>query len=313
MPCSPYIAKDTMAMWQAYLKGFKAYLKIEKSLSPNSVDAYLHDLALLQQYLITEQKITEPGDLTLDDLEHFIAFLHDLGLSERSQARIISGIKAFYKYLLTEEFIKNDPSTLLEGPKLGKYLPDTLSFQEIELLIDGLDLTKPEDIRNKAMLETLYSSGLRVTELIQLQISHLYKDIEFIRVIGKGNKERLVPIGSVALKHIEIYLEYVRKNLPQYPAYSDVLFLNRRGKPISRVMVFLVIKKLAEKAGLQKNISPHTFRHSFATHLIEGGADLRAVQQMLGHSSITTTEIYMHLDQQYLRESMSLHHPRFMK
>ncbi len=300
-------------MWQAYLKGFKAYLKIEKSLSPNSVDAYLHDLALLQQYLITEQKITEPGDLTLDDLEHFIAFLHDLGLSERSQARIISGIKAFYKYLLTEEFIKNDPSTLLEGPKLGKYLPDTLSFQEIELLIDGLDLTKPEDIRNKAMLETLYSSGLRVTELIQLQISHLYKDIEFIRVIGKGNKERLVPIGSVALKHIEIYLEYVRKNLPQYPAYSDVLFLNRRGKPISRVMVFLVIKKLAEKAGLQKNISPHTFRHSFATHLIEGGADLRAVQQMLGHSSITTTEIYMHLDQQYLRESMSLHHPRFMK
>jgi integrase/recombinase XerD len=302
-----------MAMWQAYLKGFKAYLKIEKSLSPNSVDAYLHDLTLLQQYLITEQKITEPGDLTLDDLEHFIAFLHDLGLSERSQARIISGIKAFYKYLLTEEFIKNDPSTLLEGPKLGKYLPDTLSFQEIELLIDGLDLTKPEDIRNKAMLETLYSSGLRVTELIQLQISHLYKDIEFIRVIGKGNKERLVPIGSVALKHIEIYLEYVRKNLPQYPAYSDVLFLNRRGKPISRVMVFLVIKKLAEKAGLQKNISPHTFRHSFATHLIEGGADLRAVQQMLGHSSITTTEIYMHLDQQYLRESMSLHHPRFMK
>ncbi|MCC6570744.1 MAG: site-specific tyrosine recombinase XerD [Chitinophagales bacterium] len=300
-------------MWQAYLKGFKAYLKIEKSLSPNSVDAYLHDLTLLQQYLITEQKITEPGDLTLDDLEHFIAFLHDLGLSERSQARIISGIKAFYKYLLTEEFIKNDPSTLLEGPKLGKYLPDTLSFQEIELLIDGLDLTKPEDIRNKAMLETLYSSGLRVTELIQLQISHLYKDIEFIRVIGKGNKERLVPIGSVALKHIEIYLEYVRKNLPQYPAYSDVLFLNRRGKPISRVMVFLVIKKLAEKAGLQKNISPHTFRHSFATHLIEGGADLRAVQQMLGHSSITTTEIYMHLDQQYLRESMSLHHPRFMK
>ncbi len=313
MPCSPYIAKDTMAMWQAYLKGFKAYLKIEKSLSPNSVDAYLHDLTLLQQYLITEQKITEPGDLTLDDLEHFIAFLHDLGLSERSQARIISGIKAFYKYLLTEEFIKNDPSTLLEGPKLGKYLPDTLSFQEIELLIEGLDLTKPEDIRNKAMLETLYSSGLRVTELIQLQISHLYKDIEFIRVIGKGNKERLVPIGSVALKHIEIYLEYVRKNLPQYPAYSDVLFLNRRGKPISRVMVFLVIKKLAEKAGLQKNISPHTFRHSFATHLIEGGADLRAVQQMLGHSSITTTEIYMHLDQQYLRESMSLHHPRFMK
>jgi len=302
-----------MAMWQAYLKGFKAYLKIEKSLSPNSVDAYLHDLTLLQQYLITEQKITEPGDLTLDDLEHFIAFLHDLGLSERSQARIISGIKAFYKYLLTEEFIKNDPSTLLEGPKLGKYLPDTLSFQEIELLIEGLDLTKPEDIRNKAMLETLYSSGLRVTELIQLQISHLYKDIEFIRVIGKGNKERLVPIGSVALKHIEIYLEYVRKNLPQYPAYSDVLFLNRRGKPISRVMVFLVIKKLAEKAGLQKNISPHTFRHSFATHLIEGGADLRAVQQMLGHSSITTTEIYMHLDQQYLRESMSLHHPRFMK
>ncbi len=249
----------------------------------------------------------------MNDLEHFIAHLHDLGLSDRSQARIISGLKAFYKYLITDDYIKEDPTALLEGPKLAKKLPDTLSFAEIEQLIGALDLSKDENVRNKAMLETLYSSGLRVTELINLRISHIYKDVGFIRVIGKGNKERLVPIGSEALKNIDIYREHVRRKLPQYPKYSDILFLNKRGTPISRVMVFLVIKKLAQKTGLNKNISPHTFRHSFATHLIEGGADLRAVQQMLGHSSITTTEIYTHLDQQYLRESLSLHHPRFRK
>ncbi len=302
-----------MSGWKHYIKNFESYLKIERSLSANSVEAYLHDVALLQQYLDLEKKDASPDELKLVDLEHFIAYLHDLGLGDRSQARIISGLKAFYKYLITDDYIKDDPTALLEGPKLAKKLPDTLSFTEIEQLIGALDLSKDDNVRNKAMLETLYSSGLRVTELISLRISHIYKDVEFIRVIGKGNKERLVPIGSEALKHIDIYLEHVRNKLPQHPKYSDILFLNKRGTPISRVMVFLVIKKLAQKTGLNKNISPHTFRHSFATHLIEGGADLRAVQQMLGHSSITTTEIYTHLDQQYLRESLSLHHPRFRK
>ncbi|HOU46524.1 MAG TPA: site-specific tyrosine recombinase XerD [Chitinophagales bacterium] len=300
-----------MADWKFYLKNFEAYLKIEKSLSPNSVEAYLHDIQLLLRYLSFEKKEANPDILTLQDMEHFIAYLNDLGMSDRSQARIISGLKAFYKYLVIDDYIKEDPTTLLEGPKLSKKLPDTLSFEEIEQLIGALDVSKEENVRNKAMLETLYSSGLRVSELIGLQISHVYKDVGFIRVIGKGNKERLVPIGSEALKHIEIYTEHVRKKLPQYPKYSDVLFLNKRGTPISRVMVFIVIKNLAEKINLNKNISPHTFRHSFATHLIEGGADLRAVQQMLGHSSITTTEIYTHLDQQYLKESLSLHHPRY--
>ncbi len=300
-----------MADWKFYLKNFEAYLKIEKSLSPNSVEAYLHDIQLLLKYLSIENKSINPDDLTLQDLECFIAYLHDLGLVDRSQARIISGIKAFYKYLVIDDYIKEDPTTLLEGPKLSKKLPDTLSFEEIEQLIGALDVSKEENVRNKAMLETLYSSGLRVSELIGLQISHIYFNVGFLRVIGKGNKERLVPIGSEALKQIEIYIEHVRKKLPQYPKYSDVLFLNKRGTPISRVMVFIVIKNLAEKINLNKNISPHTFRHSFATHLIEGGADLRAVQQMLGHSSITTTEIYTHLDQQYLKESLSLHHPRY--
>ncbi|HQV78690.1 MAG TPA: site-specific tyrosine recombinase XerD [Chitinophagales bacterium] len=300
-----------MSIWNLYIKNFEGYLKIEKSLSPNSIDAYLHDVELLMNYLKIENKTNDPNEIKLIDLENFIAYLHDLDLSDRSQARIISGLKAFYKFLILEAFIKEDPTVLLEGPKLSKKLPDTLSFDEIEQLIGALDLSKDENVRNKAMLETLYSSGLRVSELINLKISHVYFDIEFIRVIGKGNKERLVPIGSDALKHIQIYMEHVRNKLPQYPKYSDMLFLNKRGTPISRVMVFIVIKNLAEKINLNKNISPHTFRHSFATHLIEGGADLRAVQQMLGHSSITTTEIYTHLDQQYLKESLALHHPRY--
>ena len=302
-----------MSNWNHYIKNFESYLKIEKSLSSNSIEAYLHDVQLLQNYLLLEKNDAKPDDLSLHDLEHFLAHLHDLGLADRSQARIISGLKAFYKYLVIDDYIKEDPTALIEGPKLGKKLPDTLSFEEIEKLIGALDLSKDENIRNKAMLETLYSSGLRVTEMINLRISHIYKDVEFIRVIGKGNKERLVPIGSEAIKHIDIYLDHVRNKLPQYAKYSDILFLNRRGAPISRVMVFLVIKKLAEKISLNKSISPHTFRHSFATHLIEGGADLRAIQQMLGHASITTTEIYTHLDQQYLKESLSMHHPRFKK
>jgi integrase/recombinase XerD len=244
-------------------------------------------------------------------LENFIAFLHDLGLSDRSQARIISGIKAFFIYLVLDNYLEKDPSVLLETPKLGKKLPDTLSFHEIEQLIDALDLSKEENTRNIAMMETLYSCGLRVSELIQLRISHIYFDVEFIRVIGKGNKERLIPIGRDALKYIKIYKEFIRNQINIEEKYQDMLFLNRRGKPMTRAMVFHIIKQLAEHIGLHKNISPHTFRHSFATHLIDGGADLRAVQQMLGHVSITTTEIYTHLDKEYLRTSLIMHHPRF--
>ena len=302
-----------MTNWKVYIKNFEAYLKIEKSLAENSIEAYLHDIRLLEQYVNIELKTANPDDLTLSNLENFIAHLYDLGLNDRSQARIISGIKAFYKFLVIDDYIKDDPSVLLEGPKLSKKIPDTLSYQEIELLINALDLSKEENVRNKAMLETLYSSGLRVSELINLKISCIYPDVGFVRIIGKGNKERLVPIGNDALKHIAIYIEHVRKKLPQYPKHSDILFLNKRGTPISRVMVFLIIKELAKKTELAKKISPHTFRHSFATHLIEGGADLRAVQQMLGHASITTTEIYTHLDQQYLKESLALHHPRYKK
>lgn len=299
--------------WQHYIKNFEAYLKIEKSLSPNSIDAYLHDVQLLNSYILMQNISKLPEDIVLGDLELFLAHLYDLGLNDRSQARIISGIKAFFKYLLLDDMIQQDPAYLLEAPKLSKKLPDTLSFYEIEQLIGALDLSIDTNIRNKAMLETLYSCGLRVTELINLRLSYIYRDVEFIRVIGKGDKERLVPIGYDALKHIDIYVNTVRNQLKIPEKYSDILFLSRNGKPMSRVMVFYVIKELAQKIGLQKNISPHTFRHSFATHLIEGGADLRAVQQMLGHSSITTTEIYTHLDQQYLKESLSLHHPRFRK
>lgn len=302
-----------MSLWKSHIQNFSAYLKIEKSLSTNSIDAYLHDVKLLEEYLEISQALIEPNDVTLQQLEQFLAHLHELGLSDRSQARIISGIKAFFKYLVLDNYVQNDISVLLEAPKLGKKLPDTLSFFEIEQLINALDLSKDENMRNKAMLETLYSCGLRVSELLNLQLSHVYFDVEFIRVIGKGNKERLIPIGSDAIKYIKIYIDYIRNKLTIEEKNADILFLNRRGKPLSRVMVFYIIKDLAKQINLQKNISPHTFRHSFATHLIEGGADLRAVQQMLGHASITTTEIYTHLDQDYLRASLNMHHPRFMK
>jgi integrase/recombinase XerD len=300
-------------LWKHHIQNFSAYLKIEKSLSKNSVDAYLHDVHLLTQYLEINQFSEEPTAIELNHLENFLAYLHDLGLNDRSQARIISGLKAFFKYLILDNYLQIDVSALLEAPKLGKKLPDTLSFFEIEQLINALDLSKPEHVRNKAMLETLYSCGLRVSELINLKISHVYFDVEFIRVIGKGNKERLIPIGSDAIKYIKIYLEYIRNKQNIAEKNKDILFLNRNGNPLSRVMIFYIIKDLAKQINLQKNISPHTFRHSFATHLIEGGADLRAVQQMLGHASITTTEIYTHLDQDYLRASLNMHHPRFMK
>jgi integrase/recombinase XerD len=300
-------------MWEAYKKGYKAYLRLEKSLSDHSVEAYLHDVTKLTQYLQVVNQEKNPAALTLKDLQAFVKWIGELGMGATTQARIISGIRSFYKYLLTEQLITIDPSTLLEAPKTRRKLPDTLSFEEIEQLIGAIDLSSPEGTRNKAILETMYSCGLRVSELVGLKISCLYLDIGFIRVIGKGDKERLVPIGSDAIKCIKIYKDTVRSHQAVAEKNRDILFLNRRGNALSRVMIFYIIKSLAHTAGITKVISPHTFRHSFATHLVEGGADLRAVQEMLGHESITTTEIYTHLNRDFLRDTLQQFHPAFKK
>jgi integrase/recombinase XerD len=300
-------------MWEAYKKGYKAYLQLEKSLSDHSVEAYLHDVTKLTQYLLSVHQEKNPAALTLKDLQAFVKWIGELGMGATTQARIISGIRSFYKYLLTEQLITIDPSTLLEAPKTRRKLPDTLSFEEIELLIGAIDLSSSEGTRNKAILETMYSCGLRVSELVGLKISCLYLDIGFIRVIGKGDKERLVPIGSDAIKCIKIYKDSVRSHQMVSEKNQDILFLNRRGNALSRVMIFYIIKSLALTAGITKVISPHTFRHSFATHLVEGGADLRAVQEMLGHESITTTEIYTHLNRDFLRDTLQQFHPAFKK
>jgi integrase/recombinase XerD len=300
-------------MWEAYKKGYKAYLQLEKSLSDHSVEAYLHDVTKLTQYLQVVNQEKNPAALTLKDLQAFVKWIGELGMGATTQARIISGIRSFYKYLLTEQLITIDPSTLLEAPKTRRKLPDTLSFEEIEQLIGAIDLSSPEGTRNKAILETMYSCGLRVSEMVGLKISCLYLDIGFIRVIGKGDKERLVPIGSDAIKCIKIYKDRVRSHQSVSEKNQDILFLNRRGNALSRVMIFYIIKSLATTAGITKVISPHTFRHSFATHLVEGGADLRAVQEMLGHESITTTEIYTHLNRDFLRDTLQQFHPAFKK
>lgn len=298
-------------MWEIHKQGFKGFLQIEKSLSKNSVEAYLRDLEKLTQYLELETKThLSPTEIKLNDLQHFLATIYELGISARSQARIISGIKAFYTYLILENITDENPAELLDSPKLGKKLPDTLSLDEITEIINAIDLSKETGERNKAIIETLYGCGLRVSELINLKISHIYFEEEFIRVTGKGDKERLVPISYSALKQIKIYLKEVRVHQEITKGFEDFLFLNRRGKNLTRVMIFTIIKNLVEKAGIKKNISPHTFRHSFASHLINAGADLRAVQDMLGHSSITTTEIYMHLDKNYLHEEIKKFHPR---
>ena len=285
-------------------------MKLERSLSENSIEAYLHDITMLDQFLQFQKLTLNPANIGLLHLQDFVKWINELGLSGRSQARIISGIKGFFKYCLIENLIADDPSQLLESPRLGRKLPDTLSVEDINNIVNAIDLSKPEGVRNKAILETLYSCGLRVSELTGLKISNVHSDIGFVKVIGKGDKERLVPIGSVAIKHIKIYMDEVRPHIIVQKGCEDFMFLNKRGRPLTRVMIFLLIKQLAEKIGLKKNISPHTFRHSFATHLIEGGADLRAVQEMLGHESITTTEIYTHLDRDYLRASIIKHHPR---
>lgn len=296
--------------WRSAIKGFQAYLKLEKSLSDNSIEAYSRDIEKLYQYSDSQLVKLKPELITLTNLREFINWINELGMIPSSQARILSGIKAFYKYLLMEDIIKSDPSELLESPKIRRKLPDTLSYEEINKIIAALDLSKPEGMRNKAILETLYGSGLRVSELTELKLSNLYLDIEFIKVTGKGNKERLVPIGSEAIKALKIWIENVRVHNPIKRGEEDYVFLNRRGTRLSRQIIFLTIKGLAETIGLKKKISPHTFRHSFATHLVEGGADLRAVQEMLGHESITTTEIYTHLDREYLKSTISQFHPR---
>ena len=296
--------------WLTAKKGFKNYLKLERSLSKNSIEAYLRDIDKITQFLEAVDQKIGPLNIQAQNLKDLLQWINELGMLATSQARLISGIKAFFKYLILEDLIKQDPSALIEAPKTRRKLPDVLTILEIEALIGVLDLSKPENVRNKAMLEVLYGSGLRVSELINLKISNYYPEVEFLKITGKGNKERLVPVGSSAIKYISIYLNEVRNHISIQKGNEDFVFLNRRGTKLSRVMVFLLIKDLAQKIGLQKTISPHTFRHSFATHLIEGGADLRAVQEMLGHESITTTEIYTHLDRDYLKQTIQQFHPR---
>jgi integrase/recombinase XerD len=300
-------------MWDAYKKGFKAYLRLEKSLSANSIDAYVRDIEKLTQYMEIKGTRRQPGELTLEDLQAFVRWIAELGMSDRSQARIISGLHAFYAYCRLEEICTQDPTELLEAPRLRRSLPDVLSPEEIENMIAAIDLSKPEGGRNRAIIETLYSCGLRVSELVNLKISQLYLDIGFIRVIGKGDKERMVPIGQDAVKYIRIYKDDIRVHIPVSANCADILFLNRRGQRMTRVMIFYIIRDLAAKADIRKTISPHTLRHSFATHLVEGGADLRAVQEMLGHESITTTEIYTHLDRDFLRDTLRRFHPGYQK
>jgi integrase/recombinase XerD len=299
--------------WDIYKKGFKAFLQLEKSLSAHSVEAYLRDIDKFAQYLFDEVGAIGPAEVTLKNLQAFIQTIGKLEMAPSSQARIISGIKSFFKYCLLEQIISINPTTLLPTPKIQRKLPDVLSFEEIEQLIGCIDLSKPEGGRNKAILEVMYSSGLRVTEAINLKISCLYLDVGFIRVIGKGDKERLVPIGSDAIKYIKLYKDTLRVHQVPAKDCEDILFLNNRGKALSRVMIFYIIKDLIQKTGINKTISPHSFRHSFATHLVEGGADLRAVQEMLGHESITTTEIYTHINREYLRDTLDRFHPAFKK
>ena len=296
--------------WRSAIKGFQAYLKLEKSLSPNSIEAYSRDIDKLYQFSEAQSIKLKPENITLTDLRLFINWINELGMIPSSQARILSGIKAFYKYMLMEDIIKDDPSELLESPRIQRKLPDTLSYEDINKLIAAIDLSRPDGARNKAILEVLYGCGLRVSELTELKLSNLYLDIEFIKVTGKGSKERLVPIGGAAVKALKIWIEHVRVHTTIKKGEEDMVFLNQRGSRISRIYIFTLIKLLAETIGLKKSISPHTFRHSFATHLVEGGADLRAVQEMLGHESITTTEIYTHLDREFLKGTIIQFHPR---
>ncbi|MFT2010599.1 site-specific tyrosine recombinase XerD [Pontibacter sp. 13R65] len=296
--------------WPICIKQFEQYLQLERSLSGNSVEAYIRDIRKLTDFMQLKAYHESPEQMTPVIVREFLEWIAELGMTPHSQARTLSGIRAFYKFLIMEDMLAHDPTETVEAPKLNRKLPDTLDFHEIEQLLAAIDLSTPEGTRNRAMLETLYSSGLRVSELLDLKMSNLYEDMGFLKVAGKGDKERLVPIGRDALKHIKLYRDGIRCHLTVKKGHEDILFLNRRGAKLTRVMVFTIIKDLTARAGIQKQVSPHTFRHSFATHLIEGGADLRAVQEMLGHESITTTEIYTHLDRDYLKQVIKDFHPR---
>jgi len=298
-------------MWAAEKKGFKAWLQLEKSLSDHSVEAYLRDIEKLTQYLELQETGLSIENIRLKELQEFLKWISVLGMTASSQSRIVSGIRSFFKYCIQENLVRQDPTLLLETPKLRRSLPDFLSVEEINRIVEAIDLSKPEGERNRAILETMYSCGLRVSELVNLRLSSLYPELGFIKVIGKGDKERLIPIGNTALKFIGIYRHRIRTHAEIKKGNEDILFLNRRGARLSRQMIFILLKALVREAGIKKTVSPHTFRHSFATHLVEGGADLRAVQEMLGHESITTTEIYTHLDRAYLRETLQKFHPAF--
>ncbi len=299
-----------MKNWENILNEYLFYLKLERSMSNNTCDAYLSDIKKLVQFFEIKGKQSGPQDVNCGDLSEFIAYVAELGLSSMSQSRIVSSLKSFFKYLILENIISENPSALLETPKIGRKLPVVLSLNEIENILVAIDVSNPLGHRNRAIIEVLYGCGLRVSELTNLRISNMFFNEGFIRVIGKGDKQRLVPIGGAAMKEIQYYLKSFRNHINPQKGHTDFLFLNRRGKQLSRVMIFTIVKDSCEKAGIEKIVSPHTFRHSFATHLIEGGADLRVVQEMLGHESITTTEIYTHLDREYLRENIIQFHPR---
>ncbi len=297
--------------WDIFIKGFKSYIKIERSLSENSIESYIRDVNKLA--IFSKENNIQPSEVSQLHLINFLSYLKEENISARSQARITSGIRTFFKYLILEGYIQQNPTELIETPRIAMKLPDTISVQEIDSIIDAIDLSKPFGERNRAMLETLYSCGLRVSELISLKLSNVNIREEYLKIIGKGDKERLAPISQRAIKYLNIYINDIRVHQDIQKGYEDILFLNNRGKQLTRVMIFTIIKSLVKKAGIKKTVSPHTFRHSFATHLIEGGANLRAVQEMLGHESITTTEIYTHLDREYLRSAIIEHHPRYKK
>ncbi|MDC6470439.1 site-specific tyrosine recombinase XerD [Flavobacteriales bacterium] len=295
--------------WNVYIRGYQNYLQIEKSLSKNTVDGYCRDIKKLNNFFNGNDDKKKIEDVNYQDFQNYLSYLNDIKINARSQSRVISSMRSFFKFLILEKIIKENPTELLENPKTGKKLPEFLTIEEIELLVNQIDRSKKEGERNLAIIEVLYGCGLRVTELIELKISEIYWEEGFIRIIGKGNKERLVPLGKIASKHLKIYLNEIRVHQKIKDLFVDHVFINKNGSKISRVMIFKIVKKLTEKAGIQKNISPHSLRHSFATHLVEGGADLRSVQEMLGHQSITTTEVYTHLDKNYLKQAILDHHP----
>jgi integrase/recombinase XerD len=295
--------------WNSSIKGFRAYLLLEKSLSAHTISAYMLDVGKLLEFTLIKKIDVTPDKLTSENLTDFIYYINDLGLEAKSQARIISGVRAFYKFMLLEDMINDDPSAMLEQPKLRRELPDVLSYDEIMTIIESIDLSIPHAHRNRAIIETLYACGLRVSELVTLKLSNFFPDEGFVKVLGKNNKERLVPIGDSAVKYIHLYIETERRHQTIVKGHEDTMFLNRRGQGLTRVMIFTLVKNFVATAGIKKTVSPHTFRHSFATHLVEGGADLRAVQEMLGHESILTTEIYTHIDMGYLRNTIEKFHP----